>query len=463
VPAKRLFAILTIAVVIMTAAAALAVYMVIRPGSESKKEAQLALSFKPFTLQELLTFDMKVDSASCGRPIRSAKLSKMEKQVAEVRELPLKKSITFRSCSEAGVRAQINESISRQTPAEELEADRKLLVALGLVKPEENLKQTLTNVYTEQIAGSYNEEDKEITVVEGKGLGTIMDELTIVHEITHALQDQNFHLDRPPLDNEAYSGDNNLAIESLAEGDAMTAMLDYAKEYVDMAKLLKEELKGLEGSQVSSEQLDRAPLYIRRSLLFPYEEGMVFVIALKERKGIAGIDAAFADPPLSSEQIMHPDKYIGRRDNPRTVPLADISGILGKKWKMINSDTLGEFDVGVWFEQLSGMIASRDVAGGWGGNTIQYYRGPGGKYVVVNAFVWDTPADARQFFDGYAGLIEDRFGKKAGEVEASPARDVWKADGEYFYSGLAGDGTLCIQAPDRATLDLVLRQFPNYP
>jgi hypothetical protein len=282
----------------------------------------------------------------------------------------------------------------------------------------------------------------------------------MAHEITHGLQDQNFDLVKPPLDSKKYNGDNDLAVTSLVEGDAMGTMLDYAKKYIDLQKLTEAELAE---SDTSSEELDKAPAYVRESLLFPYEEGANFVDQLRKKKGLAGVDAAFRDPPLSTEQIMHPDKYITNRDNPRPVPLPDISGSLGPKWQLINSDTMGEFDVRSWFDQYGGLITARDTAAGWGGNTIQYYQGPGKNNVVVNMFAWDTAKDAGEFFDAYAKLIEKRFGKKAKKVGGDGNWYLYEAKGELFYCGITGDATLCVQAPDRETLDKVLDNYSQFP
>ena len=421
---------------------------------------ELALSFKPFTIQEMLNLDVEVDQATCGERIQSEELETIQQRVAEIRELPLEEPVVFRECPESVIRYELLESLVEESSEEEFEADEKLLVALGLIPPEENLRETLTDVYTEQIAGYYDPETGDITMVKGKGTGSLMDEITLAHEITHALQNQHFDLEAPPLENDDYNGDNDFAVLSLIEGDAMTTMLKYAQEYVDLTRLYDEELAGTE---LSSEELDEAPVYIQRSLMFPYEEGFTFVMALDESGGERAVDEALRNPPMSSEQIMHPEKYLEGGDEPREVPLPDISGELGDGWEMINSDTMGEFDVDVWFEEYSGMLASVDVAGGWGGNTIQYYQGPDDRYLVVNMFAWDTPEDAVQFFDGYRELLDDRFEGETKEVDGDSDWYLLEADGELFYCALAGDGTLCVQAPDRQALDTVLKSYPGYP
>jgi len=455
---KSLVAVLLVVSLLAVAEVALVLHFALGTG-RFHKPVELALSFKPFTTGELLQFDLEVDTETCGKKIDSKELEAVERRVSKIRELSIEKPILFRECPESVVRYELLKSIVEESSEEETDADEKLLKALGLIPPDEDLKETLTDVYSEQIAGFYDTETKSITIVKDKGTGSIMDEITMAHEITHALQDQHFNLVEPPLENDDYNGDNNLAVLSLVEGDAMTTMVKYAQEYVDLKKLLQEELAG---TDIASEELDSAPVYIQRSLMFPYEEGMVFVNALEESGGEHAVDNAFRNPPLSSEQIMHPHKYISGDDQPRDVPVLDISGSLGEDWEMINEDCMGEFDVDVWFEQYCGLLTSVDVAQGWGGNTIQYYQGPGDDHVVLNAFVWDSPDDARQFLDGYAELLENRFEDGLKDVDGDSSWYVLEADGVLFYCAMAGDATLCVQASDRETLDIVLGSYPSY-
>ncbi|MBU4240086.1 MAG: hypothetical protein KKH73_02370 [Actinobacteria bacterium] len=456
---KSLFIILLVVSLVAVAEMALVFHLVLGTG-RVYKPVEFDLSFKPFTASELLDFNLEVDTATCGEKLQSDKLDTIDKRVSEIRELSFEKPTLFRECPESVVRYELMESIAEESSKEELEADDKLLQALGLIEPDEDLEEILTDVYTEQVAGFYDTESKSVTIVEGKSTGSVMDEVTMAHEITHALQDQQFNLEEPPLENDDYNGDNDLAVLSLVEGDAMTTMLKYAREYVDIAKLMEEELTG---SEVASEELEDAPPYIQRSLMFPYQEGMLFVTALEKSGGKPAVDDAFRDPPLASEQIMHPEKYIDGGDGPREVPLSDIAGSLGDGWEMINEDCMGEFDVNVWFEQYSGLIASVNAAGGWGGNSIQYYQGPGDDYVLVNMFAWDTPGDAEEFSGGYAELLEDRFEDELKEVERDSTRFVLEADGELFYCAVVGDRTLCVQAPDQQALDTALENFPEYP
>jgi hypothetical protein len=457
---KGLFiALLAVSLLIVAAGVAVGT-LALKPGRLYKPPGAegYSLSFKPVTPGDVLHFRLHVDVAASGKEVHSKKLENIETRTSEIRDLPLKNPVKFVALPEAALRFQLMEEFNKESPQEELAADQKLLVALGLFPEDENLEQVLTDVYTEQIAGSYDEETKEITIVAGKNTNSATDELTMSHETTHALQDQNFGLDKPPLDNKAYNGDNELAVTSLIEGDATVTMINYGRKYMTM-----QQLQDVGNQEVESKELDAAPTYIRESLLFPYQQGTTFAQELYASGGEDAVDRALAEPPLSSEQIMHPRKYIEDRDNPVSVPVPDISTSLGEGWKKINEDCMGEFDLDVWFGEYTDEATATEVSGGWGGNTIQYYQGPGNDNVVVLDTVWDTEADSREFFDDYSKLLKSRFGTKLKKVGGSQTVYTYQADGQLFYCGISGNATLALQATNRAALDRALTNFGQFP
>jgi hypothetical protein len=457
---KGLFiALLTVSLLIIAAGVAVGT-LALKPGRlyEPPGAEGYSLSFKPVTPGDILHFRLKVDVAASGKEVHSKKLETIETRTSQLRDLPLKNPVKFVALPEAALRFQLMEEFNKESPQAELEADQKLLVALGLFPEDENLEQVLTDVYTEQIAGSYDEETKEITIVAGKNTSGATDELTMSHETTHALQDQNFGLDKPPLKNDAYNGDNELAVTSLIEGDATVTMVNYGRTY-----MTPQQLQEVGNQEVSSEELDKAPVYIRESLLFPYQQGTSFAQELYSSGGEDAVDRALADPPLSSEQILHPQKYIDGSDDPVSVPVPDISTSLGKGWKKINDDCMGEFDLDVWFGEYTDEATAAEVSGGWGGNTVQYYQGPDKENVVVLDSVWDTEADAREFFDNYNKLLQGRFRSKLKKVGGAQSAYTYQADGQLFYCGISGKATMALQATNRAALDKALANFGQFP
>jgi hypothetical protein len=446
---------------IVVGIAVLVGYYAVGPGSNPPASGTLDLSFKPFTLNELLHNKVQVDIKTSGKRIHSAQFEQIEQRTSKIRGLPLKNEVPLVAVSEATLRFELIYEFNKDSAQKDTLAAEKILKAMGLLKPYQDLEDIMVRVLTEQIAGSYDPETKEITIIAGKGLGSNTDQVTMSHEVTHALQDQNFNLTKPPLDEKSYNGDNQTAIDSLVEGDATDTMVLYARTYLSTADILQMQQ---EQSNVSSRELDRAPLYVKRGLLFPYEQGLTFVQDIKDKEGgEQEVDHALTAPPLSTQEIIHPEMYLDGKHNPRVVDLPDLTASLGKGWKRIDTDALGEFDIQVWFEEFAGLSKSREVSDGWAGNTIQYYQGPGKNYAMPNMTVWQTDIDAQEFFDDYVNVLEGRFKSGLKKVGSTQTSSLCQADGTYFYCGISGVSTLALQSPDRATLETALKNYPQMP
>ncbi len=427
-----------------------------RPGTWSTPD----LSFKPFTLDELLHNKTSVDLATSGRKIHSAKFEQIKRRTSRLRGLPLKKDVPLVEASEGLVKYQLLQSSLEDESVRQTLANEKVLKALGLLAPDDSLSDIITAVLTEQIAGTYDTETKQITIVKGKVLSGAFDEITMSHEVCHALQDQTFDLEKPPLEDEAYDSDRDTAVQCLIEGDATDTMYAYAKAYVSAADLIKMQR---EASKTESPELDRAPPYIRKGLLLPYDAGYAFVSAIKEDTGgsVATVDGAFRDPPMSTRQILHPEEFLSGKRPPVELDLPDLENSLGKGWKNVNTDTLGEWDFRVWFEQFTTEATGADVGDGWAGNEFDYYQGPGKNYVLPMQTVWQEAGDARVFFDEYPRLLKGRFGAKLEKLGETPASYAFRADGVTFYCGMSGNTTLALQATDPSKLEAALRAFPQ--
>ena len=453
----------------VTALVALLVLALLLPGCSLVSKDACRLSFKPFTTRELLTLHLEIDTRTTGKLIQTPELKTIEKRTSKVRGLPFKKPVTFVAMNEECLRAVLISTQYEENPPGDVEADQKLMVALGLMGPTMSLEEIVTNVLTEQVAGSYDTLEKDITIVQNKGAATAMDQITMSHEITHALQDQNYDLEKAPLKKKSYDGDNDLAIKSLIEGDATATMFAYAQKYMTLSQLMQVQNQG---GEVSMTQFNKAPLYVRRSLLFPYEEGLKFVGALKKKGGESAVDAAFLDPPLSSEQVIHPEKYMSG-ESPVKIVVPDISRTLGTGWKRINKNALGEFDLDVWFDQY-GVTAGARAAEGWAGNTIQYYQGPTGKnvprgsldlgnYAVLSLFQWDSANVATDFADAYKKLLDSRYKKKSPRTIKGENAFLLAAEGQYYYCGRSGNRTMLLQANTLDYIARALTRFPEFP
>src|SRR3972149_463095 len=186
--------------------------------------------------------------------------------------------------------------------------DALALALLGLLVPDYDLYSLYLDLYDEQIAGFYDDDVKQMFVVQGAGVGG-PERVAHAHEYTHALQDQRYGLSEGlGYNDEACEADSErcAGIQALVEGDATLLeqhwLLTYAtdQDWDDIARFY-------DGFQ--SPVFDSAPLFLQQDFLFPYDFGYTFVNSLFLDGGWAAVDAAYADPPSSTEQILHPDRY----------------------------------------------------------------------------------------------------------------------------------------------------------
>jgi hypothetical protein len=305
---------------------------------------------------------------------------------------------------------------------DELEQARLFYTAIGLLPADVDLRALVLSVMGEQIAGFYDprrhtmvvRDDvmEEMTRLVARG-GTILgtpSSMVLVHEYVHALQDQRLALDEDEDDSRTIDEEN--AYAALVEGDATLTMLGIGlagsgRTLGDLTRtrgLLRAQLSddveaGPEGSELAG-----APAILRAPLLSRYLDGLVFVGTLHgghddpHRAGFAAIDAAFAAPPTSTEQILHPARYASR-DRPAPIALPTLASFEATGYAAVDEDTLGELELSVFFAQGSGHDRDRDAAAGWDGDRLRVYRrtatvGAGPPLAFLWLSRWDDEREA---------------------------------------------------------------------
>ncbi|HLV01842.1 MAG TPA: hypothetical protein VKZ59_11285, partial [Acidobacteriota bacterium] len=237
-------------------------------------------------------------------------------------------------------------------------------------------------------------------------------EEVIAHELTHALQDQHFDLEA--ILNADVNSDQALAHSSVIEGDGILTMLAYlltphGRTIADLPDLaeLAESTASFSGPEF--EKLAEAPLFLREVLLFPYSYGGRFVQTVVRRSDWRGLNDVYSDLPRSSEQILHPEKYLADRDDPVVVQILDFSDYLGRGWSSISDDTLGEVGISILLREKGADIElARDAAEGWGGDSYYLLRGPDGAEALILKTVWDSTYEAEEFFRTYSELTSGK-------------------------------------------------------
>jgi hypothetical protein len=269
------------------------------------------------------------------------------------------------------------------------------LIALGLLPPGTSLRAITLAFQAGQVAGYYSPEQDELFVVSRSGAIGPVDASTYAHEFTHQLQDQHVDLDALGIE-VPDQGDRSLARLALVEGDATSVQTTWMTRHLTPAELGEVLAAGLDPAAL--EAFNQAPPYLRETALLPYQDGLAFVMDLLGTGGYAAVDAAFADPPDSTEQVLHPDKYRVREAPVAVTVSPGIVAGLGDGWTEVAQDTLGEALLRIWLK-VAGVssVQATSAAAGWGGDRLALYRGPNGALAAYLRTTWDTPEDADAF------------------------------------------------------------------
>lgn len=326
------------------------------------------------------------------------------------------------------------------------------LAAFDFMPPDTDLLELWRESFYKWIAGFYKPDTEEIFLVSDAYTLGVMEQVVFAHEFDHALEDQHFDLEALGLDMTSEPGysDRFLAIDALTEGDATWLQEQYVGAYIsaEEARLwLNQYLKirfPLTGS---------TPPVLGELSEFPYNEGRDFVRALYEHGGWEQVNSAYARPPVSTEHILHPHRYLAG-DQPVAVSVAPLSDTLGSEWRLVYESMVGEFMLGLYLRNhLGGEEADQAVAG-WGGDRCAvYYNDATGETVMLLHTVWDTSGDAGDFGDAYVSYANARFGHAADRsVEGG---SCWQG-GDTVCLTRRGNSVTIVLGPNQATVDGVL-------
>src|SRR6202521_2257838 len=362
------------------------------------------------------------------KPLPAALERRMPELVREAeryRGLKLERRVPWGRVSEPELRREVVADFRQDLPPERLAEVELGLKAFGLIPESMDLKTYVPELLTSQIAGFYDPHRKSLAIVDrpggllgkqagarlGREMTRKMEDGLLVHELTHAIQDQHFDLDR--LSNPDPLSDGGVARLALVEGDATLVMLDdlihASIEDVPEARDLVNGLmadgggQGEEGAPAAGKglpgqkEMATAPAWFRDQLLFSYSRGAAFCWEVRRRGAQKLLDYAFASaPPRSSEQILHPEKWYGRRDDPVVIAWPDLGRELPGYAKAAEGQ-LGEEGIAVLLRPaLPDGEQAAAAAAGWGGDRFAVYRQAGRRLLAWIAD-WDTEEAAARF------------------------------------------------------------------
>src|SRR6202451_4497352 len=330
-------------------------------------------------------------------------------QMSKILDLPIKEPLKKTLRSKQEVRDYLIREDKEDKNDAERYADDKTLEAFGLIPKGFPLDSFMLDVLTDQVAGLYDPKAKEFYIADW--IPADEQRTVMSHELTHALEDQSFHID-PWIKAARPNDDAELAREAVSEGSALAAMVDYTmrdqsvgvRDLPDVSLIIR---SGAVAEMDKDPKLSKAPPYIRDELLFPYLAGTGFSQQfLKAHSGWKDLHLIFQNPPVSTQQIIHPDLYLSNV-KPEAVTLPDWKNLAPDDWKLLEENVLGEFGFAEVLKQFLGQERADMTSSAWKGDRYAIFENAKTKNTsLVFSIVLDNHDDAARFFGQYSELLE---------------------------------------------------------
>lgn len=408
------------------------------------------------------------DEIGLWSQVQAARLfDQIAHQVETLRELSPRAEVPLNFLDEHEMKAILRWLYGERDP----EATLEPYISLGL------LPETTLETYTPQAAGIYISEQRQLYVSTHRPENDIDAQALLAHAYVHALQDQHFDLEA--MESRATTTDSALAIQALIEGDAtlLTALYSYENpteaDWVHLTDLIVQaerlsrpaspSLREQESEQFQSGDVLGPGEVWDRLLSFPNWEGRLFATALFQDGDWEKINRAYTTPPRSTEQVIHPERYLEDPDDPTSVIIPALDIVLDEDWDMALDDTVGEFITGLYLNQTLPEERALQGAEGWDGDKITSWEHSDGRRVLVWRTIWDDTTEAAEFERSLTALIPQRYfpTQPIDAPQGLPGR-WWRtqSDTEAMHVHRLARYVTFVRAPDVNTLTNVVGVLP---
>jgi hypothetical protein len=350
------------------------------------------------------------EGSAAPAPDQAALIRQVAADVERIRGLKFARPVPMEVVGDAETRKHALQRLEDLQAKEALDAELTVYRLLGLVPAEGDVLESVLGALEEQVGAFYDPKRETFFLLDDMPQG--MAPALMAHELTHALEDQTFDLDarlRASKDDE----DLSFAVSAVHEGSATLVMTLYAAEGLKSGKVRAEDLQAFSKTEAGrGDRLAALPPVLYRQLIGSYVLGTNFLTRGRgpeaiEKFPVGDVRRAFKDGPTSSEQILHPERYWERRDDPRPVALGTAGRALGEAWTRATDGTLGELVLAALVgAPTPGDFATAWAVGprgwtnaaatGWGGDRWELWRRRTDVAVLVGT-VWDTEKDAQEF------------------------------------------------------------------
>jgi len=357
-------------------------------------------------------------------PAPPLSFEKLKQRVSQIRGLPFRYDVAVETGTIDEIQALFERSVMQDPQNQVLPQMARVYKRLGLLPEDADLPKALRDLYLFQQQPLYDSRKNAIIRAPSKaGLAVprspggleedLPKQLQLIHALTHALQEQHFHLEQNLKHRN--TADSRLALRALAKGDAV--LVGLAHLMGDSKEKILEGIKGLTRlAEQADKELSHLPQLLRQKATFEYLQGSQFALWAYSVKGWEGVNRLFSDPPLSTKQLLHPENYYAKRMDPVQITPWSLIRQFGSQ--KIVEETLGEFLIRALLSQTLSKEEAAQAAAGWAGDNLFAFQ-QGEELVLGWVTAWDNPKDAQEFYSSYRGALEKRYGISLRPVPAS--------------------------------------------
>jgi len=380
-------------------------------------------------------------SAPASKLPDAAEINAILHQLSDITGFRIRRQLPFQMITRDQINAYIKDQIKHSVRPKDIYAEELSLKKLGFVPADFDLRQTTIDLLTEQAAAFYDFHQKKLFISEWAA--TSMRDEALVHELAHALADQNYNIEKY-LNKDPNDAEESLARQTVVEGQASWLTLEYAarqagRTLTDPATAREYFRQEPDPDDPQYPVFSKAPLYLRATMLFPYEEGEVFQQAVVLRDGQSAFGVLFTKPPVSTSQVLHPDRYFAG-----TLPVVPMMPKPANGMKAAVEGVFGEEDVQVMLRQFNSASIAQGLAPGLTGGRYridEYKKDKDHRTALLFATNWDSEDSATAFFNAYQAVLEKKWKHlDKGDLDAT------------HYSGKSEDGYYLVERTGRTVL-----------
>ena len=362
----------------------------------------------------------------------------IEIQVGRFRGLPVGQPIVKTFAKREEIEKRLLELADALNPPSQVEVDKKALVKLGLIPRSFALAEFLRRTALLSTVSLYDPRTKTLYIADslaGIEGDEVEDEIVVslVMNLVHALQDRHFNLTPYSVRVEG-NDDASMARLALVLGDALAVLVDYSvsSQLLSHAQVSDVDLSFRQ--EIESQLGEDVPEALREINVFPAVAGFKFMRSFRKWNSLEDATRLYSDFPRSTEQFMHPEKYLAQRDDPTIVEWQPPPMDLSAPWKRIDTNVLGELSLYLVLNRFIERHKAVRASQGWDGDRLEVFEHPNGNLAFILRSLWDTEEDAREFAAAYSDVVQKKYPGaqlvNAGGSRRTEVKELqWESDG----------------------------------